>query len=765
MPTDKYTAQLTKDTISSITGQYFDGEKPYAFPRAGNECHAYTTGRDYLAAVAMSIRSAKSFIMIADWELDTDVELDQRGKAGHPGRFSELICDAMEHRGVHVKIMLYDSVSAVLDTHDDITQKIIAKFPRVGKGSIELINCNPNTGRADIFSTDNFNVFFSHHQKFVVVDGQIAYLGGLDISYGRWDTNAFNVVIDPRQRIINDAYNLQISPARDMTAEEIALTESKTARPGFIRSLAAKEKVFDENFQPRQPWQDVALHIKGPSVYDVFVNFVLRWNSFAGTGTNSFDARLDAGWFEKANGPAYLTDPLKAGKGSQIVQICRSASSQQLKDELRLWGDYYKFVNDDWKQPNPARRKIVQSARAAWTSEHQTSIKDAMINCIKSAQATIYIENQFFVSNCGTDQYGVASPANNHIVSELASAVGRAIYAERAFHIWIVLPEQPEGQLEAAGVSSQAWWALNGIKRGTNSLVNRINATVFKKNKAEWGIQKEPSSNSEISAILFRHGKQDEWRKYLTVLNLRNYGHTVSHMVTEMIYVHSKLLIVDDAVAIIGSANINDRSLNGNGDTEIAAVVVDKTDAAMTEMGNGIKVITRKFARDLRMNIWKKHFGMSIEDDLSTGVHKEAIAPNGINIEQPLATATIEGILDMARNNSKAYHEVFLHVPRDSHERLTTGREHAFPLINEKKEERDFTKAPLLQAEFMNGRRHNVLKAHKHLRNSVQGFFTEMPLQWAHMQGKTPMPPGKMMQSIALETPNPSTMPSENAAV
>ena len=44
---------------------------------------------------------------------------------------------------------------------------------------------------------------------------------------------------------------------------------------------------------------------------------------------------------------------------------------------------------------------------------------------------------------------------------------------------------------------------------------------------------------------------------------------------TEMIYVHSKLLIVDDAVAIIGSANINDRSLNDNGDTELAAVIVD----------------------------------------------------------------------------------------------------------------------------------------------------------------------------------------------
>ena len=70
--------------------------------------------------------------------------------------------------------------------------------------------------------------------------------------------------------------------------------------------------------------------------------------------------------------------------------------------------------------------------------------------------------------------------------------------------------------------------------------MHRINATIYEKNRKAWGMTRVPDSNSEITAILFRHGKQDEWRKYLTVLNLRNYGHTATHMVTEMIYVHSK---------------------------------------------------------------------------------------------------------------------------------------------------------------------------------------------------------------------------------
>lgn len=39
---------------------------------------------------------------------------------------------------------------------------------------------------------------------------------------------------------------------------------------------------------------------------------------------------------------------------------------------------------------------------------------------------------------------------------------------------------------------------------------------------------------------------------------------------TEILYIHSKLMIVDDRNVIIGSANINDRSLKGPRDSEIA---------------------------------------------------------------------------------------------------------------------------------------------------------------------------------------------------
>jgi phospholipase D1/2 len=743
MAVDAYTAQITNSTLTSVTGQYFDLEKPFAFPRYGNSCIAYTSGREYFKAVADAIRSAQSFIMITDWQLDYDVELDQRGQPGHPGRLSELLADAIQ-RGVHIRIILYDSIKAAVDTHDESSQDKLSKLPE-GKGSISVLLENQNTGRKT-FSADS-GWMFSHHQKSIVVDGRIGFLGGLDLAYGRWDTNAFDVVINPALRIINDAYNQQLLPARQLTESELALLADQNGRPGFLAPASKNGKVFDEHYQPRQPWQDVAIQIAGPAAYDVFVNFVLRWNSFAGGGTNIFDNRMAVDWFKQARGAEYLVDPLAVGAGTAIVQICRSASSAQLKDELVLWDDRHQYVNDDWKRADPERRKIVQAARAAWAGTHQTSILDAMTNCIRTAQAFIYIENQFFMSDCGVDQYGAAAPSKNQIIRELANAIGRAIYAERPFHVWLTLPEHPEGLIEDPGTSSQAWWALQGVKRGRDSLIHRVNSTLVSKNAKAWGLQTLPKTRKQTEELLASKGMAEEWRKYLTVLNLRNYGHTDKYVLTEMIYVHSKLMIVDDAVAIIGSANINDRSLLGNGDTELAAVVVDTSSAVLTEVGGGVKIVTRKFARDLRVAIWEKHLGVRI-DELTTGSQKNK-TPQGIDLARPLEIGTINGIKELARANSVAYEKVFIHTPRNSFKALNDGRRLGYPVLSKKDDSRDFTKPPVLQSAYMQNGAHNVKKAIENLHATIRGFWVEMPLEWGSGQGVSPEAPVKLPEMIA----------------
>ena len=62
----------------------------------------------------------------------------------------------------------------------------------------------------------------------------------------------------------------------------------------------------------------------------------------------------------------------------------------------------------------------------------------------------------------------------------------------------------------------------------------------------------------------------------------------------EIVYPHSKLLIVDDEKTLIGSANINDRSMLGDRDSEVALIIH-----------------SRDFARRLRIRVWAVALGLA----------------------------------------------------------------------------------------------------------------------------------------------------------
>ncbi|KAI9910667.1 hypothetical protein PsorP6_010164 [Peronosclerospora sorghi] len=93
---------------------------------------------------------------------------------------------------------------------------------------------------------------------------------------------------------------------------------------------------------------------------------------------------------------------------------------------------------------------------------------------------------------------------------------------------------------------------------------------------------------------------------------------------TEQIYIHSKLMIVDDRCAIIGSANINVRSMNGDRDSEILLVIEDMN--------------------KLRLHLFREHLGLS-DDDTS--------------IADPTSDHTWHSIKSTALNNTKIFEAVF----------------------------------------------------------------------------------------------------------
>ena len=70
-----------------------------------------------------------------------------------------------------------------------------------------------------------------------------------------------------------------------------------------------------------------------------------------------------------------------------------------------------------------------------------------------------------------------------------------------------------------------------------------------------------------------------------------------------IVYVHSKLMIVDDRKFIIGSANINDRSMLGTRDSEIAIVWEDLKIAQ--SMMSGKRFIVGETPHNFRVDIFK----------------------------------------------------------------------------------------------------------------------------------------------------------------
>ncbi|KAI9895128.1 hypothetical protein PsorP6_018642 [Peronosclerospora sorghi] len=111
---------------------------------------------------------------------------------------------------------------------------------------------------------------------------------------------------------------------------------------------------------------------------------------------------------------------------------------------------------------------------------------------------------------------------------------------------------------------------------------------------------------------------------------------------TEQIYIQSKLMIVDDRCAIIGSANINDRSMNGDRDSEIALMLEDMhyEDGMMNEKPYRRGITASK----LRLQLSREHLGLS-NDDTSTA--------------DPTSDHTWHSIKSTASNNTKIFEAVF----------------------------------------------------------------------------------------------------------
>ena len=243
----------------------------------------------------------------------------------------------------------------------------------------------------------------------------------------------------------------------------------------------------------------------------------------------------------------------------------------------------------------------------------EQSIHLAFIQLIKSSENFIYIEQQFFISSYCSDI------VSNQVVVALYNRIKEAITKNQRFKVLIVLPQKPgfEGEYDKLTdqQAKQLFWHQNTISKGGQSLLERISV-----------LTKNPND-------------------YIQFIGLRTHEISPAGLpTTEQIYVHSKMILVDDKIAMIGSANINDRSLLGNRDAEINMVIEDtkKIDTIM----NGQKYLANEFCYNLRIKAMCSIFDCSPD-----------------KIMDPLNEDMWDLQNNQMTNNVRIYREIFACIP------------------------------------------------------------------------------------------------------
>jgi phospholipase D1/2 len=605
-------------------------------------------GEAYFEKVFEALQDANSEIFISGWWLTPDLLLKRGNRSERvqeeASTLVQILAKAGE-RGVSVFIVLYQEFS-LAPFYNDAAHA--ARLLSTSHVNVQVLTHPVRTGA-------NATFYWSHHMKLVIVDHFIAFIGGLDLCLGRFDSPG-HVLFDPQ----GDKF-----PGKDFI---------NFNKRDFKDGIEAREplngdSLIDRANHPRLPWHDVAMMLIGDEIVnDLSRHFVQLWNHVK-TDKHKYEEKYAymrkfkkkttaistendsmrrsntkeklVSWFKKLK--TQLISPNKhshpssspsspppdvASEGSlneEIRQTPKVASATVISGHLSGLE-----INEDNHVPLISRLTSIAQASPAgpagpcgpssteyfgqssclaqilrslsWWSfglPLENSILCAYLNLIYHSRDYVYIENQFFITNC-IDSPGISdsSPVKNLLGKALCDRIKRAEVEKDNFKVFIVLPALPAFQLaQPADFFTKETYTL----RATLHFI--------------------AESLRSMRAVL----GNDVFERRVTVHSLRKIDQNQNgEFCQEQIYIHSKLMIVDDAKILIGSANINDRSLVGNRDSEICALIENE-----------------ETAKQLRLQLWQEHVG---QDFSSLSANSEA--------SWDLWKTT-------SRSNSKFFHEEF----------------------------------------------------------------------------------------------------------
>ncbi|XP_061522047.1 phospholipase D1-like isoform X3 [Phycodurus eques] len=587
----------------------------------------YVNGKTYMEDVADALEEAKEEIFITDWWLSPEIFLKRPIVEGNRWRLDHVLRRKAQ-QGVHVYVMLYKEVELALGINS-------------GYSKLTLRHLHPNIKvmrHPDHVSSAVY--LWAHHEKIVVIDQSVAFVGGIDLAYGRWDdrehrlADVGSVTFSQSQQLLH----LRPSPSQAAAAladgggygnaafspDDVAvqpkvkgqsrMRRAKMSIKRHLRKHGLARADSDDDLDPdcaesdaERPGDDDDLcgntrfwHGKD------YCNFVHKdWIEL----DKPFDDFIDRHVTPRM--PWHDISSVVHGKAARDVArhfIQRWNFTKIVKPKYRLLSFPYLLPKSHttaghqrYRVPGcvNANVQILRSASdwSAGIKYHEESIHNAYVHVIENSRHFIYIENQFFIS-CAD---------NRHVFNKIGDAIAeRIIKAHREgekYRVYVVTPLLPgfEGDISTGGGS-----AIQAIMHFNYRTMNRGDHSIISQLKREM---------------------DDQWINYISIAGLRTHAELEGKLVTELIYVHSKMLIADDNAVIIGSANINDRSMLGKRDSEVAVIVEDSETVASVMDGRAYRA--GRFALGLRVECFKTILGahgdpsIDVSDPISDQFYKE----------------------------------------------------------------------------------------------------------------------------------------------
>ncbi|KAH0392672.1 phospholipase D/nuclease, partial [Aureobasidium melanogenum] len=312
-------------------------------------------------------------------------------------------------------------------------------------------------------------LYWAHHEKLCLIDDHIAFMGGLDLCYGRWDTN---------QHSISDAHpsdlNQIIFPGQDYNNARIL---------DFSDVAHWDQNKLDRRYNSRMGWSDLSISLAGPVVEDLRRHFAERWNFIYNEKYRSKNENDRYGPLhvpESRTGIVHHEYP--SAPGAPLPEHMRERMMERweegrermegFRDQVR-----HHFPSSGHPPPPPGMPCQIMRSCSKWSHGTKTehSIQNAYIEVIRNSHHFIYIENQFFITATGNSQ----RPIKNQIGAAIVERIIRAAREGEPYQVIVIMPAIPAfaGDLksdEALGTREIMELQYDSINRGGHSIMESI---------------------------------------------------------------------------------------------------------------------------------------------------------------------------------------------------------------------------------------------------------------------------------------------------